>query len=399
MTASHTDLIESLESRRLLSVSVGLDRQGVLHVTGSSHDDAISLDLWTAAKRKPHGHDAKPPAFARTLVVSSGDGRTRSFNADLITSIVINARAGDDVITLGPGVGHASIDGGPGHDTVIGANDTDTLTNVESPPPVVGPVITVLRGGLPLADGTAVSFGSRTRGSAPPLRSFVVRNDGDRPLSLGALALPAGYLVVDPLVRSLAPGASDQFIVKLRTTSEGFAAGVITFASSDPRHRVFHISVTGTITRPPGPMALVNASAPNTLVVTGTPLADHISFNSDSASLRVLSNATVIGTFSGINKIVVNALAGDDTVSLAQTSIPAIVDGGAGNDLLTGGGSNDILRGSDGNDTLIGGGGRDQLYGGAGDDVLNAIDGIPDPLLDGGPGTNVIHADPTDHKA
>ena len=51
-------------------------------------------------------------------------------------------------------------------------------------------------------------------------------------LSLSNLSVPAGYSVIDPLVSSLAPGASDNFIVQLDTAVAGTKSGNITFTSS-----------------------------------------------------------------------------------------------------------------------------------------------------------------------
>ncbi len=68
-----------------------------------------------------------------------------------------------------------------------------------------------------------------------------------------------------------------------------------------------------------------------------------------------------------------------DTVNAIPVTIPVVVDGGAGNDVLNashgdstliGGPGNDTLRGDIGNDTLHGGDGDDTLLGRAGNDTL-----------------------------
>jgi Ca2+-binding RTX toxin-like protein len=73
------------------------------------------------------------------------------------------------------------------------------------------------------------------------------------------------------------------------------------------------------------------------------------------------------------DRLIVNALAGDDVVdasALVANAILLTADGGDGND---------VLIGSQGNDTLLGGNGNDVLIGGPGLDILN-----------GGPGNNVV---------
>ena len=85
---------------------------------------------------------------------------------------------------------------------------------------------------------------------------------------------------------------------------------------------------------------------------------------------------------------------GDDVANLggansggcgvALITVPAVIDGGAGNDTLTGGGGNDRLTGGLGNDCLNGGRGNDFLLGGAGNDTLIGGDG--NDVLSGGEG-------------
>ncbi|HZZ78560.1 MAG TPA: autotransporter-associated beta strand repeat-containing protein [Gemmataceae bacterium] len=74
---------------------------------------------------------------------------------------------------------------------------------------------------------------------------------------------------------------------------------------------------------------------------------------------------------------------GNDNITVS-TAIPAIVDGGAGNDVidLSGNSANSILLGQDGNDILTGGTGRNILIGGLGTDSLTG--GAGDDILIGG---------------
>ena len=74
---------------------------------------------------------------------------------------------------------------------------------------------------------------------------------------------------------------------------------------------------------------------------------------------------------------------GDDRVQIAgDITTKAIMDGGAGNDLLEGGAGPNVLLGAEGADRLIGGKGRDLLIGGLGADQLEGKDG--DDILIGG---------------
>jgi Ca2+-binding RTX toxin-like protein len=99
-------------------------------------------------------------------------------------------------------------------------------------------------------------------------------------------------------------------------------------------------------------------------------------------SVKVLLNGKSLGSFTGVDSIMVFGVDGNDNVQLpGALKVPATLDGGAGNDrlkgaagsdLLLGGDGNDSLNGHTGNDVLIGGLGADQLQGGPGEDILIA---------------------------
>jgi hypothetical protein len=105
----------------------------------------------------------------------------------------------------------------------------------------------------------------------------------------------------------------------------------------------------------------------------------------------------------------VDALGGNDQVTLKGLTASTLVEGGAGNDKIDGsavivarlelrgdagnddlrGGANaDYLVGGDGNDVLRGGAGGDWILGGLGKDVLFGDDG--DDVLAGGEGDDVV---------
>jgi Ca2+-binding RTX toxin-like protein len=81
----------------------------------------------------------------------------------------------------------------------------------------------------------------------------------------------------------------------------------------------------------------------------------------------------ITGAEATVDRLTVNALAGDDVVDASALSADAILftaDGGDGDDVLIGGAGNDTLLGGDGDDVLIGGPGQDILDGGSGDNIL-----------------------------
>ncbi len=116
------------------------------------------------------------------------------------------------------------------------------------------PEITVLGNGVSIADGDTTpdsadhtDFGSVAQGGTALSRVFAVRNDGVALLTLGAVAVPAGYTLTEALSSSLAPGASDSFTVQLDTVTAGTKTGDITFTTNDSDEDPFNFAITGTV--------------------------------------------------------------------------------------------------------------------------------------------------------
>ena len=120
------------------------------------------------------------------------------------------------------------------------------------------------------------------------------------------------------------------------------------------------------------------------LIVGGTPTDDIIKFSlTASGSIKVTINGTKYGTFSPTGHIIAYGDSGTNQILVDKAiTMPTVLYGGSGRDLLSGGSGNDILIGRKGNDTLLGNGGRDVLIGGVGSDNLQG--GADDDILIGG---------------
>ena len=150
-----------------------------------------------------------------------------------------------------------------------------------------------------------------------------------------------------------------------------------------------------------------------TFVVEGTEGADTIKVKEEDGVVSVTVNG-VTTTFADLDGIRVEALGGDDRITLRKLTMDAVVDAGAGNDVvdaegvwapvtLLGGIGNDLLKGGRGADRLEGGSGRDTLRGGQGDDTLLGGDdhdhlhgGSGNDLLDGGAAWDTLFGDEGD---
>ncbi len=125
------------------------------------------------------------------------------------------------------------------------------------------------------------------------------------------------------------------------------------------------------------------------LTVTGTNGNDTIALAISGPNIKVSQTGAANKFFAtgSVQKIVVNALGGKDSVTIGSTiTKPATLNGGAGNDTLTGGGGNDMLNGGDDNDVLHGGAGKDALFGGNGNDDLDG--GTGNDFFSGGTGND-----------
>ncbi len=138
----------------------------------------------------------------------------------------------------------------------------------------------------------------------------------------------------------------------------------------------------------------------NQIVVTGTGGADTITVGQISGSLTVTRGGATItaDTNMSVQGIVINALAGDDTITIQDLSAVLCsalltVNGGDGNDRITGQNSNLglvrlALNGDNGNDTILGTNGDDSIDGGAGNDAINGQAG--NDFLNGGDGSDSV---------
>jgi Ca2+-binding RTX toxin-like protein len=125
------------------------------------------------------------------------------------------------------------------------------------------------------------------------------------------------------------------------------------------------------------------------LTISGTSGNDVTSVTESGTTLRVRRNG-ILETFDAtvVSSLNIYGVDGNDTIDFSGVNIPAYVDAGPGNDLITGGG---------GNDTITGGAGKDTIYGGDGDDRLNG-NGSPNTLygqggndrLYGGPSNDLL---------
>jgi hypothetical protein len=101
---------------------------------------------------------------------------------------------------------------------------------------------------LPSAfDGTA--FGNVSQGSTL-VHKFSVTNEGTYTLTISKLKAPKGFVLVEPLSQSIAPGQTDNFQVRVDSNKVGVKSGSITFKTNDADEGSFNFALSATVAGP-----------------------------------------------------------------------------------------------------------------------------------------------------
>jgi Ca2+-binding RTX toxin-like protein len=111
----------------------------------------------------------------------------------------------------------------------------------------------------------------------------------------------------------------------------------------------------------------------DTIVINATQGADAITVTNSNGVVTVsgLAAEVTISNFEANDRLVINALGGDDVIQASGLSgMLLTANGGNGDDVLIGSPGNDVLTGGLGDDVLIGNGGVDTLDGGPGNNVI-----------------------------
>jgi subtilisin family serine protease len=136
---------------------------------------------------------------------------------------------------------------------------------------VTGPSAEVLVNGTAVADGTgSVDFGATTVG-APVSKTITVRNGGTSDLTLGAIAVPAGFSLVTGFgVTTLPSGQTTTFVVRLDAAAAGSFSGSLSFVTNDAARNPFDFAVTGTASSSATPQVWTIDDGTTGYTTTGT---------------------------------------------------------------------------------------------------------------------------------
>jgi Ca2+-binding RTX toxin-like protein len=357
---------------------------GVLTVTGDNQDNTLIASRDAAGNILING-GAIPITGGVPTVTNTTLIRMFGFDGnDVLTVDDANGHMppaqlyggeGDDILT-----GSASddlLDGGPGNDMLFGRGGDDIL--------IGGPGNNILVGG-PGADQIFGGDGDDVIVWNPGDGSDVVEGGG------GQNTLVFNGSNADEVVDLSTNGQRLRFFRNVANiTMDCNGIQTVVFNALGGADTVTINDLTGTdVTN-----VLVNLAASNgagdgkadTVIVNGTDGNDHIVLSGSVTNVDVTGlSATVriVGAEAGLDRLVVNALGGDDIVDASAVLAGAI-------DLtLNGGDGNDVLIGGDGNDILNGGRGSDIMDGGPGDDIFIWNPGDGSDVIEGGSGQDTM---------
>jgi Ca2+-binding RTX toxin-like protein len=313
-------------------------------VNGTNGDDHIIVSSTTAGGVKIGGLAAdvrisgQDPRMDRLTV--NGLGGNDSIDASGLNAGTIN-------LTINGGAGNDTLIGSAGNDLVIGGQGADTAflgagddTFVWNP-----------GDGSDIVEGQA-GFDTLQFNGANVNENIALSANGPRL----RLTRDVGTVTMDvdgtEQVNVVALGGADTITVNDLT---GTAVNAVNIA----------------LDAPPGS----GDGQADTVIVNGTAGNDVIDVSGDSTGVSatgLAARVNITGAES-TDRLVVNALGGDDVVTaagLAANAIQFTADGGDGADVLIGSAGNDTLHGGAGDDVLIGNGGVDVLDGGTGNNTI-----------------------------
>lgn len=322
---------------------------------------------------------------------------------------------GDDLFGWNPGEDNDRIEGGEGYDTMLfnGANVDEQIdmSAVGERLRFFRDVANVLMDTNELEQVDFNAFGGADTITINDLTATDVKQIN---LDLSAVDSTAGDGAVDTVILN-GSGNTDQVNVrggKGETVVSGLAANVNIKGGEKERDRLVINPFSGideiTLSdlKETGLQSIaVNLSAfggtsgdgtPDLTTLNASRQSDVLNISGVPGSVIVSGLGTeveIIGADLEHDPLVVNGLAGDDTIDATNLTVGAmqlLLDGGKGDDLLIGGGEDDTLIGGNGDDFVVGGKGDDTAFLGAGKDAFLWNPGEGNDRIEGGTGYDTM---------
>ncbi len=295
---------------------------GALIVCGTNANDVINVNGFTA----------------NSVTVSVNAGPAITYTG--VTTLTIQAKAGDDAINLVPGpfAGTINVEGGDPT-----ASDTLTIAGTAGVDNVT-------------FTGTSQSSGSLT-GLGAPVNFTTIEHvvyDGN------------DLAAVDVVTINGTP-TNDTFTYDANSLKGNFRS----FASPDfDTLRSARIAVNG------------GGGGVDAVNILGSAGADTVTSAANAITVNTTGTAAIITLGAGIDALTISTLENNDSINLSGITVSATVFGGDGNDTIVGSPQVDSIYGGAGNDILVGGAGNDFEYGEEGNDTFGNLTLTPDGIAD-----------------
>ena len=343
------------------------------------------------------------PDFVSPTVAATG-GKRPSNAAD-----TINAGGGNDFIESGGG--NDVVIGGPGNDTAILGSGNDTfIWNPGDGSDVVeggsGTDTLVFNGSNANENMTLSANGSRTRLFRDVGNVTMDLNSMER-IDINALGGADNITIDDLAGTGVKQVAIDLSAPAGSGTGDGSQDTVTVNGTAGDDHITISTSGNSAVVKGLAAQVTVTGAelANDRLVINGLDGNDTVTFAGASGGGEI--DVFLDGTHVGVNQVgstvvtdlvnvenlVINGTSGDDVIRAGNgiaTLTSLTINGGAGNDTIFGGDGGDILNGGAGNDTVIGGRGADVALLGSGDDTFIWNPGDGSDIVEGQGGFDTL---------
>ncbi len=381
LAVGKTDNLEQVGAGQRLTYTISYSNVGEQGATGVVLTDTLPANLSFDEGDNP-GWTQSDSVLTYDVpgTVAAGGGGSVTLILTVDSAAVVGDTVTNTVSIADDGANGA--DPNPANDT---ASDTDTVGGVDLAIAKTVSDTAAIAGQAITYTITVTNVGA---GAAPDVLVTDVLPAGT---TYVAATAPDGFAIAAPdpgysgtvtfSAASLAGGESATFTLVVQTNPDA-ATTVVVANTAEVASSVNDMNSDDNTTTAAYTVVRLNGAAVCTssvdstltdLVVGGSTANDVILITASSTGrIHVYMNGVSYGPFAITGRIVAYGRAGVDRIYVSsQCSLPSMLFGGSGNDLLYANSGGAVLVGGDGNDTLVGGKGSTILIGGRGSDSLH----------------------------
>jgi Ca2+-binding RTX toxin-like protein len=371
----------------VLTASLWLTAQSQAAVTAS-----VSRGTLTVTGGAPGERIALRAASGGRLVVDVGDNGSPNFTflRSSFSRINVKGGLGNDRLRIDESRGaftnaeRTTLNGGPGNDTLIGGRFAETLngfTGIDTAEGNAGADTVVLGSGADLAIWDPGDGNDNVQGGS---ELDTLRFNGSAASEVFAATAMGSQLRLTRNLGAVVMRSQDVETLALNALAGVDSVTVNDLDATDITTLNLSLAVAGT-----GDLSA------DTVTVNGTAGAEVVQAVSAGTTVQVTGldpQVNVTGSESAIDRLAVNGLGGNDTLSGGALAalMQLTLDGGDGNDTLNGGNGADTLVGGNNNDTIDGNQGNDTAFMGDGSDTFVWDPGDGNDIVEGQTGVDTL---------